>query len=91
MIEKIKGVLQIIGFIICGIFAGVFLLKSTKSDKEIEAKATEAGDEKYEEIESSDAADLVASAGNRDELSGITEGIKLSFRERIRNRFRQKL
>lgn len=96
MKESTKNVFKKIGEFLAAIFGTIFfgftasyLTSKDKQTKEvIENKANEIKEETKDEIEKTDAADIVADSPNQSAISTTIDNEKSDLRERIRNRLK---
>lgn len=84
---KLKTILIAIGSFIVGIILSIKLFFSRKNDK----TADQIKEETKSEIEKMDASDVIADSPNQDAISTTIEHKQSEFRERVRNRLKQKV
>ena len=82
--QTVRTILAIIGLVAIGILTGSFLFRKKSTTQTDDAE--KAKEEKKNEIESTSAADLVASSSKATELCAVKDEIKSDFQKRIRDR-----
>lgn len=93
VLEKIKTVFAILGLVVIGLVTGAFVGSSLQKRNSANEKkdAENAKENKKNEIEQTNASDLVSESDNADELCRERGKIKSDFRERVRNRLQENL